>query len=480
MLATRCLIVVVLGAAWLTGCGKSGDGGSSSDERDPFGKLSEKSPESGGATPMDTYNLSFKYARQGKVDALYDLYSSDAHASFDMLAERSGMKSGREFFRRRVSPMLRKVQAGSRMAPNGEASYRTEINGDTAVIRLAIKAAGAEFYPDVHLVRENGAWKLEAPQMFGFGKVKSRRKPTIHGGKTPAELFEIATRFMREGKTRDLYALYDSESQRMFEVWARAAYLRDPAIIFGRKMSPVIGYAKYTRYGEGVNAAGFRVTINGDRAILHTNMPMKNVAQFKPDIEMAREGGLWKLRMLPMHRKRVETILAQKKKSGKSSPRGGGNGTTATKGAGTEGLLSNRGWKVSYVSSESRYNGMLAKNAIDGDPKTFWISQHKRKLQRHPHTLVIDLGAERTIRGVRYLTRQDRLWKGTLTSCEFYVSSSPGRFDKPVVTAEFKKTRQPQVVRFAPVKGRYLGIRTRAALSRHPYACIAEIGVFGE
>lgn len=260
---------------------------------------------------MDVYNLSLKYARQGNVDALYDLHSGESHRLFDRLADGERLKNGREFYRRRVMPMMRKVQAASHTPANAQSSYRTEVHGDRAVIRLNIKAQGAEFYPDVHLVREDGVWKLQAPKTFGLAP--PRPAPTVRGGESPSETFHLATKFLREGKSEELFALYDGESRQLFEVWAKHARANDTVGFFSLKMHPMINYAGRTRFGEGVNAANFRVTIDGDRAVLHTNLPMRNVAQYEPDMKLVREGGLWKLTMLPAHRQRVDRILAQQK-----------------------------------------------------------------------------------------------------------------------------------------------------------------------
>ena len=110
-----------------------------------------------------------------------------------------------------------------------------------------------------------------------------------------------------------------------------------------------------------------------------------------------------------------------------------------------KGLIPNKGWKVVRVSSESSFNGRLATYAIDGNPRTLWHSKFRGGAAGHPHELVIDLGSERTIRGVRYLARQDAGWNGTIKECEIYVSNSPDSFKKPAAKATLKKTKKAQV-----------------------------------
>lgn len=46
-----------------------------------------------------------------------------------------------------------------------------------------------------------------------------------------------------------------------------------------------------------------------------------------------------------------------------------------------------------------------AANVIDNQPTTFWHSEWKSNSPAHPHQIVLDLGAERTITGFRYLPR---------------------------------------------------------------------------
>lgn len=70
--------------------------------------------------------------------------------------------------------------------------------------------------------------------------------------------------------------------------------------------------------------------------------------------------------------------------------------------------ISRKGWKVVYVDSEENFaEGAPAENAFDGKPDTFWHTLWSAPHPSHPHTLVIDLGAEHKLRGIRLLPRQD-------------------------------------------------------------------------
>ncbi len=144
------------------------------------------------------------------------------------------------------------------------------------------------------------------------------------------------------------------------------------------------------------------------------------------------------------------------------------------------GLLPQNDWKIVRASSEARGNGKLAKNAIDQDPRTHWHTQFRPKPLEHLHELVIDLGGTRTIRGFRYLARQDAGWNGAISECEFSVSNSAEKFGEPAVTTTFKKTKQPQEAKCQPVEGRCVRLQILSEVNDGPWASIAELGIVGQ
>ncbi len=146
----------------------------------------------------------------------------------------------------------------------------------------------------------------------------------------------------------------------------------------------------------------------------------------------------------------------------------------------TAGLVPAKQCKLVRASSESAYNNRHAKHAVDGDPRTVWHSQFEGKLATHPHELVIDLGRPRTVRGFRYMARQDAGWNGTFARCEFSVSDSPDEFPDPAVAPTLKKVKELQEVTCEPVKGRYVLVRILSEINGNPWASAAEIGVLGE
>jgi beta-galactosidase len=84
-----------------------------------------------------------------------------------------------------------------------------------------------------------------------------------------------------------------------------------------------------------------------------------------------------------------------------------------------------KNWKVVYVDSEENFaEGDQAEMAFDGDRDTFWHSLWSAPHTSHPHTLVIDLGVEVEISGVRLLPRQDSA-NGRIKDYRLYTSKTP-------------------------------------------------------
>ncbi|MEZ6015411.1 MAG: sulfatase-like hydrolase/transferase [Planctomycetota bacterium] len=142
-------------------------------------------------------------------------------------------------------------------------------------------------------------------------------------------------------------------------------------------------------------------------------------------------------------------------------------------------LLPTKDWRVVRVSSESSSNGKVARNAFDGDPSTLWHSNWQGTAAKHPHELVLDLGGSVTVRGVRYLARQDGGWNGALAACELTIGDDPDAFPAPQITTTFKKSKDAQTVTCEPVRGRYLRVRALSEVNGGPWASIAELGVLG-
>ena len=144
------------------------------------------------------------------------------------------------------------------------------------------------------------------------------------------------------------------------------------------------------------------------------------------------------------------------------------------------GLLPNKDWKVIRVSSENIGNRKFARNAIDGDPTTIWHTKFSGGTEPPPHELVIDLGAEHSIRGFVYLGRQDAGWNGAVKDVEFCVSNSAEKFGAPVAKTALAKTKEPQEIKCPETRGRYVLLRALTDHSGNNFATVAELGIIGE
>lgn len=131
------------------------------------------------------------------------------------------------------------------------------------------------------------------------------------------------------------------------------------------------------------------------------------------------------------------------------------------------------GWKI--VSAPA---GTTAKNAIDGDPKTFWHTHAKTEL-RPPQSFTVDMGKTHKIRAFTYLPRQDGVFHGMTDRYKFEVSAD-GKKWKTVAEGEFGNLRAnpiEQTIAFdSPQTARYFRFTGTHALEKN-HVSAAEIGV---
>jgi len=133
------------------------------------------------------------------------------------------------------------------------------------------------------------------------------------------------------------------------------------------------------------------------------------------------------------------------------------------------------------VASDSEAVGYEAFRAMDGNPRTMWHTQWGFGETKHPHEIVVDLGASYEISGFTYLPRTDSSPNGTIEDYEFYVSDNKKRFGRPVIKGTFAKSTGKNVVDLlTKVKGRYVRLRALSEVGRRPWASIAELRVLSE
>jgi alpha-L-fucosidase len=138
------------------------------------------------------------------------------------------------------------------------------------------------------------------------------------------------------------------------------------------------------------------------------------------------------------------------------------------------------GWKVVGVDSEETAladNG--AARAVDGDSTTFWHTRWNEDLKL-PHSIAVDMGVSRWIRGFTYLPRQDGTLNGTAENFRFETSADGVNWVTNIPSGTFANIRNNpglQEVDFAPVKARYFRFTALREIYRNGWTSAAEISV---
>jgi hypothetical protein len=139
--------------------------------------------------------------------------------------------------------------------------------------------------------------------------------------------------------------------------------------------------------------------------------------------------------------------------------------------------LQRLGAKVVQVDSEDRANGHVAANVLDGDPNTFWHTRWQPQNDPMPHELVIDLGRDRTLRGITYLPRQEQS-NGRIAQAEVFVGTRVGDWVGPLAEIHGQDHTRLETVPFQrPVTARFLRVVVKAEVKGQPFAAMAELDV---
>ncbi|MCK5834420.1 MAG: alpha-L-fucosidase [Lentisphaeria bacterium] len=144
--------------------------------------------------------------------------------------------------------------------------------------------------------------------------------------------------------------------------------------------------------------------------------------------------------------------------------------------------MANLNWKILSVDSqETLKEDGRAINAIDGDPKTKWLTQWSEKKPNHPHHIAIDLGKMVKVSGFSYLPRTDAR-TGHVECYEFYVSVDGKNWGQPVSKGRFDNMKNSPHQRDIKCdyirKARYIKFVSTAGVDGKSVADAAEIGVF--
>jgi len=151
-------------------------------------------------------------------------------------------------------------------------------------------------------------------------------------------------------------------------------------------------------------------------------------------------------------------------------------------------------WRLVSADSEQPDEGP-AKNAIDGDPNTYWHTRYDPRLDRYPHEFVVDMGESIPVAGFRYLPRQDGGVNGRVKRYQLFLSnstpleggrgvnssSSPGQNGTPwTLVAEGDLPNQLEATRVklkTPTTARYFKFVALSEQNGESYASAAEIDI---
>jgi beta-galactosidase len=87
-------------------------------------------------------------------------------------------------------------------------------------------------------------------------------------------------------------------------------------------------------------------------------------------------------------------------------------------------------WKIRYADSEevTSETNNSADRVFDKQESTFWHTRWSGGIVKHPHQIVIDLGATVKISGFRYLPRNDNSENGLIKDFRIYIKKGSFRF----------------------------------------------------
>ena len=135
-------------------------------------------------------------------------------------------------------------------------------------------------------------------------------------------------------------------------------------------------------------------------------------------------------------------------------------------------------WKVYNVSSEQGGNE-AARNAIDGNPSTFWHTRYSGDTPKHPHTIIIDMGKAYNITHFIYQARNDGSQNGRIANYELYFSNSPTSWKTtPDLKGSFVNNGSEQAVALSKTtSARYFKLVALSEVNGNAWASAAELSI---
>lgn len=130
-------------------------------------------------------------------------------------------------------------------------------------------------------------------------------------------------------------------------------------------------------------------------------------------------------------------------------------------------------------SQEMAHEQAPSSNVMDGNEGTMWHTAWSTPpAPPLPHTVVLDLGQNLAVDGLRYRPRTG-IGNGTIADYEVAVSLDATTWGAPVRTGTWMwKNQTEEIVRFTPTVGRFVRLRALKEVNGNPWTSAAEVAVY--
>ena len=134
---------------------------------------------------------------------------------------------------------------------------------------------------------------------------------------------------------------------------------------------------------------------------------------------------------------------------------------------------------VSFCSSQETGEG--AERMLDGDASTIWHTMYSVTVASYPHYIDFDASEQVSIKGFKYLPRQDGSTNGDVKAYKIQLSQDGKSWSEPVAQGEFERNKRQQTVIFSqPVKARYVRFTALSSQAGHDFGSGAEFELIKE
>lgn len=136
---------------------------------------------------------------------------------------------------------------------------------------------------------------------------------------------------------------------------------------------------------------------------------------------------------------------------------------------------------LTVLFSSSQETGEGAERLLDGDASTIWHTMYSVTVASYPHYIDFDASEPVTIKGFKYLPRQDGSTNGNIKAYKLQLSQDGKTWSEPVAQGEFERSNKQQTVIFAkPAKARYIRFTALSSQAGHDFGSGAEFELIKE